>query len=73
MKERDRWVNALSQLISLSKAERMVFNENAWLLENFRRADLNRDGRVSFPELWKLLERLNLGISRDYATQLFRV
>ncbi|KHN75452.1 1-phosphatidylinositol 4,5-bisphosphate phosphodiesterase eta-1 [Toxocara canis] len=64
-------VNALQYLIEKKNKERMHFDERRWLVENFKRADVNNNGKLSFNEVWKLLKRLNLQISQDYAMAMF--
>lgn len=49
------------------------FNENWWLLKNFKNADLDKNGKIGFNELWKLLKRLNLQLSELYVKALFKV
>ncbi|CAK5092333.1 unnamed protein product [Meloidogyne enterolobii] len=48
------------------------FNENWWLLKNFKNADLDKNGKIGFNELWKLLKRLNLQLSELYVKALFK-
>uniref|UniRef100_A0A9J2Q8T6 Phosphoinositide phospholipase C n=1 Tax=Ascaris lumbricoides TaxID=6252 RepID=A0A9J2Q8T6_ASCLU len=64
-------VNALQYLIEKKNKERMHFDERRWLIENFHKADINNNGRLSFNEVWKLLKRLNLQISEEYALAMF--
>uniref|UniRef100_A0A1I8AVI0 Phosphoinositide phospholipase C n=2 Tax=Steinernema glaseri TaxID=37863 RepID=A0A1I8AVI0_9BILA len=70
--EKADWIRAFQQILSVKKKEKLQFDEKAWLINNFHKADKNKNGRVSFDELWKLLKKLNLQISEDYARVMFR-
>lgn len=63
--------NALQYLVEKKNKARMHFDEKRWLLENFKKADVNNNGRLSFNEVWKLLKKLNLQISEPYALAMF--
>ncbi|CAJ0936194.1 unnamed protein product, partial [Mesorhabditis belari] len=69
---RDTWINALTFLVNAEKAQRAQFNEKQWLLKQFHRCDLNRNGILSFDEIWELLNELNLELSKDYAKSVFK-
>ncbi|CAB3409159.1 unnamed protein product [Caenorhabditis bovis] len=69
---RDKWVSVLTHLISVAKHQRVVFNETAWLCDKFQQADTNKNGFLSFEEVWNLLKRMNLQISERYARAIFR-
>ncbi|MFH4979802.1 hypothetical protein AB6A40_006511 [Gnathostoma spinigerum] len=69
--ERDLITNAIQYLIDRRKAERVHFDERRWVIENFQQADTNQNNKLSFPELWKLLNKLNLEISESYAKKMF--
>ncbi|KAK6018717.1 hypothetical protein OSTOST_15688, partial [Ostertagia ostertagi] len=66
--DRDRWVSALTYLISKVREQRAHFNEQT----SFREADTNKNGTLSFNELWSLLKKMNLEISEKYARAMFR-
>ncbi|VDK89606.1 unnamed protein product [Litomosoides sigmodontis] len=68
---RDKFVEGLQYLVDKKNRKRVHFNEERWLLDNFRKADLNRSGRLSFDEILKLLKSLNLQISNEYALALY--
>uniref|UniRef100_A0A8R1TTG3 Phosphoinositide phospholipase C n=1 Tax=Onchocerca volvulus TaxID=6282 RepID=A0A8R1TTG3_ONCVO len=68
---RDKFVKGLQYLIDKKNQERMYFNEERWLLDNFRKADINKNGKLSFDEVLKLLKTLNLQISNEYARALY--
>uniref|UniRef100_A0A915E8Q7 Phosphoinositide phospholipase C n=1 Tax=Ditylenchus dipsaci TaxID=166011 RepID=A0A915E8Q7_9BILA len=66
------WINALRKVMLQSSKNPMAFNEKIWILENFRRADLDRNGEIAFDELWRLLRKLNLQLSLPYVQLLFK-
>ncbi|KAL3118163.1 hypothetical protein niasHT_001937 [Heterodera trifolii] len=70
------WLNLLQEhfanVLQLSQNAVTNFNEQKWLLQNFRQADLNRNNEISFGELWRLLKRLNLQLSDQYVEALFK-
>ncbi|KAI1715497.1 phosphatidylinositol-specific phospholipase c, X domain-containing protein [Ditylenchus destructor] len=66
------WINALRQVMAHASKNTMSFNEKLWISNNFRRADLNRNGEIEFDELWKLLKKLNLQLSLPYVQILFK-
>ncbi|MCP9265586.1 Phosphoinositide phospholipase C [Dirofilaria immitis] len=68
---RDKFVKGLRYLIDKKHQERVYFDEERWLLDNFRKADINKSGRLSFDEILKLLKTLNLQISNEYARALY--
>ncbi|KAL7072261.1 hypothetical protein ACQ4LE_008625 [Meloidogyne hapla] len=69
------WVEELRLLLNKenkSKKEEISFDENIWLLKNYKNADLDKNGKIGFNELWKLLKRLNLQLSELYVKALFK-
>ncbi|XGW28975.1 hypothetical protein V3C99_008632 [Haemonchus contortus] len=70
--DRDRWVSALTYVISKVREQRAQYNEQAWILQKFREADTNKNGTLSFSEVWALLQKMNLEICEKYARAMFR-
>ncbi|EPB78822.1 Phosphatidylinositol-specific phospholipase C, X domain protein [Ancylostoma ceylanicum] len=70
--DRDKWVSALSYLLSKAKEQRAHFNEEAWIVQKFHEADTNKNGTLSFNEVWSLLKKMNLQISEKYARAYFK-
>uniref|UniRef100_A0AC35FS96 Phosphoinositide phospholipase C n=1 Tax=Panagrolaimus sp. PS1159 TaxID=55785 RepID=A0AC35FS96_9BILA len=68
--QKEYCVKLLHQLISTRK-HTMSFDEKQWLMRNFRKADLDRNGQIAFGELWKLLKKLNLQMSVEYVRKLY--
>ncbi|EJW79117.1 hypothetical protein WUBG_09976 [Wuchereria bancrofti] len=70
---RDKFVKGLQYLVDKRNQRHVYFDEERWLLDNFRKADINKNGRLSFDEVLKLLKTLNLQISNEYARALYTV
>ncbi|CAG9538798.1 unnamed protein product [Cercopithifilaria johnstoni] len=68
---RDKFVKGLQYLVDKKNRKRVHFDEERWILDNFRKADINKNGRLSFDEILKLLQTLNLQISNKYALALY--
>ncbi|VDN20164.1 unnamed protein product, partial [Cylicostephanus goldi] len=45
LQDRDKWVSALTYLVSKAKEERAHYNEEAFITEKFHEADTNKNGR----------------------------
>ncbi|KAI6175418.1 Phosphoinositide phospholipase C [Aphelenchoides bicaudatus] len=69
---KQKWIKALKGLVSQFAHNVVTFDEKLWLSRNFKKADLNRNGEITFDELWKLLKRLNLQMSEPYVRALFK-
>lgn len=61
------------QQIVTQRRHTVSFDEKQWLMKNFKKADLDRNGQISFNELWKLLKKLNLQMSTEYVRKLYDV
>ncbi|KAK6111234.1 Phosphatidylinositol-specific phospholipase C X domain family protein [Brugia pahangi] len=68
---RDKFVKGLQYLVDKRNQKHVYFDEERWLLDNFRKADINKNGRLTFDEVLKLLKTLNLQISNEYAHALY--
>uniref|UniRef100_A0A914V4X9 Phosphoinositide phospholipase C n=1 Tax=Plectus sambesii TaxID=2011161 RepID=A0A914V4X9_9BILA len=68
---KEAWVSGLTNLIAARKKEIMQFNEDRWLVEQFKKADKDGNGVLTFPELWELFKRLNLEVSLEYGREMF--
>ena len=69
-----KWVEELRQFLQQTQSQTSIsFDEKLWLLQNFRKADLDRNGEIAFNELWRLLKKLNLQLSEHYVRALFQV
>lgn len=81
------WIEALKKVMTQNSRNPMTFDEKLWIINNFRSADLDRNGsfrtadvnwivfsgEISFNELWKLLRKLNLQLKEKYVRALFKV
>ncbi|CAJ0602173.1 unnamed protein product [Cylicocyclus nassatus] len=70
--DRDKWVSALTYLVSKAKEERAHYNEESFITEKFHEADTNKNGFLSFKEVWVLLKKMNLHFSEEYAKAMFK-
>ncbi|KAI9551573.1 hypothetical protein GHT06_021906 [Daphnia sinensis] len=65
------WLTNLKKLVCIVRA---VQHENQywmWLTKQFRKADKDKIGALSFVQVQDLLERMNVKLSRKYAKELF--
>uniref|UniRef100_A0A915K8T6 EF-hand domain-containing protein n=1 Tax=Romanomermis culicivorax TaxID=13658 RepID=A0A915K8T6_ROMCU len=69
----DYFVNGLRYLINKIRKEIHCFNEEKWLKEQFIKADKNKNGTLSFKEVWNLLSYLNLELDEKQAKRLFEL
>lgn len=44
-----------------------------WVWDWFQKADKNKDGKMNFKEVRKLLKMMNVDMNEDYALHLFTV
>lgn len=44
-----------------------------WIRGYLRRADQNQDGKMSYEEVKRLLQMINIDLSEQYARSLFKV
>ncbi|XP_041029552.1 1-phosphatidylinositol 4,5-bisphosphate phosphodiesterase delta-3-like [Carcharodon carcharias] len=67
-----RWVQGLKKL--RKKAEKMSQREKIhhWIHEYLRKADKNKDNKMSFKEIKNLLKMINIEASDEYAYQVFK-
>uniref|UniRef100_A0A183CG97 Phosphoinositide phospholipase C n=1 Tax=Globodera pallida TaxID=36090 RepID=A0A183CG97_GLOPA len=75
LEQTEHWLNELQEhFAKMCSTQHAVssFNEHKWLMQNFRQADLDRNGEIAFGELWRLLKRLNLQLSEHYVQALFK-
>lgn len=48
---RDKFVKGLQYLVNKKDQKRVQFDEERWLLDNFRKADINKNGQLICPLL----------------------
>ncbi|XP_006935632.2 1-phosphatidylinositol 4,5-bisphosphate phosphodiesterase delta-4 isoform X4 [Felis catus] len=72
VEEAQIWMQGLQHLVdfvtSMDQKERL----DQWLSDWFQRGDKNQDGRMSFPEVQRLLHLMNVEMDQEYALQLFQ-
>ncbi|GFT52510.1 1-phosphatidylinositol 4,5-bisphosphate phosphodiesterase delta-4 [Nephila pilipes] len=68
---RDAWVRGLRQLIACCKHMQVQHDEEKWLKDLVRKADVNGNGSLNFEECLGLLNQLNIGMRRKEAKKLF--
>ncbi|XP_053525268.1 1-phosphatidylinositol 4,5-bisphosphate phosphodiesterase delta-4 isoform X3 [Artibeus jamaicensis] len=74
VEEAQIWMQGLQLLVdfvtSMDRQERL--DQPGWLSDWFQRGDKNQDGRMSFPEVQRLLHLMNVEMEPEYAFQLFQ-
>lgn len=71
--EAQHWARGLRTL--QERVENMTHKDklNHWISSHLRQADENRDGRMSYDEVQTLLQRINIDLTEQYASSLFKV
>lgn len=69
--EAQAWIQGVRKLIH--KAQTMDEKErlDQWVLDWFHKADKNKDGKMNFKEVKKLLKMMNVEMNEDHALHLF--
>ncbi|XP_042908402.1 1-phosphatidylinositol 4,5-bisphosphate phosphodiesterase zeta-1 isoform X2 [Parasteatoda tepidariorum] len=68
---RDAWVRGLRQLIACCKHLESQHEEERWIKEHVRKADVNGNGSLTFEECLTLLQQLNISMRRREVRELF--
>ncbi|KAM9850436.1 1-phosphatidylinositol 4,5-bisphosphate phosphodiesterase delta-4-like [Aulostomus maculatus] len=70
-KEAQAWIQGVRKLIH--KAQTMDEKErlDQWVWDWFQKADKNKDGKMNFKEVRKLLKMMNVDMSEEHALHLF--
>uniref|UniRef100_A0A1A8SNC5 Phosphoinositide phospholipase C n=1 Tax=Nothobranchius rachovii TaxID=451742 RepID=A0A1A8SNC5_9TELE len=70
--EAQRWVRGLRflkhQVASMTQKEKL----DHWIQSYLRRADENRDGKMTYDEVKRLLQMINIDLSEQYSRNLFK-
>ncbi|NXC42450.1 PLCD4 phosphodiesterase, partial [Penelope pileata] len=67
------WVQGLRQLIEpRSFPLTSVLVSRTWIRDWFQKADKNKDGRMNFKEVQRLLKMMNVDMNEDHALRLFQ-
>ncbi|XP_054156310.1 1-phosphatidylinositol 4,5-bisphosphate phosphodiesterase delta-4-like [Oppia nitens] len=70
---RDLWVKGLSYLIATYKNQTRENEDEVWLRQQFREADRNSNGNLSFDEVYDLVNHMNISMNRKHAKALFNM
>uniref|UniRef100_A0A0N4Z7Y2 Phosphoinositide phospholipase C n=1 Tax=Parastrongyloides trichosuri TaxID=131310 RepID=A0A0N4Z7Y2_PARTI len=70
--EKNQFIDALQKFVSEKTDQHLKFDEKVWLINNFQKADINKNGRLSIEECLKLFRNLNLQCSEKYVRDLFK-
>lgn len=67
------WVQGLRQLIEVATTMDQKEKIDQWIRDWFQKADKNKDGRMNFKEVQRLLKMMNVDMNEDHALRLFQV
>ncbi|NXN15156.1 PLCD4 phosphodiesterase, partial [Indicator maculatus] len=65
------WVQGLRQLIE-PRSLTSALASCTWIRDWFQKADKNKDGRMNFKEVQRLLKMMNVDMNEDHALRLFQ-
>ncbi|NWV34360.1 PLCD4 phosphodiesterase, partial [Grantiella picta] len=65
------WVQGLRQLIEILPLT-FALVSRTWIRDWFQKADKNKDGRMNFKEVQRLLKMMNVDMNEDHALRLFQ-
>ncbi|XP_040460420.1 1-phosphatidylinositol 4,5-bisphosphate phosphodiesterase delta-4 isoform X2 [Falco naumanni] len=66
------WVQGLRQLIEVATSMDQREKIDQWIRDWFQKADKNKDGRMNFKEVQRLLKMMNVDMNEDHALRLFQ-
>ncbi|XP_074949289.1 1-phosphatidylinositol 4,5-bisphosphate phosphodiesterase delta-4 isoform X3 [Phalacrocorax aristotelis] len=66
------WVQGLCQLIEVATSMDQREKIDQWIRDWFQKADKNKDGRMNFKEVQRLLKMMNVDMNEDHALRLFQ-
>ncbi|XP_071291258.1 1-phosphatidylinositol 4,5-bisphosphate phosphodiesterase delta-4 isoform X2 [Agelaius tricolor] len=70
--EAECWVQGLRQLIEVATTMDQREKIDQWIRDWFQKADKNKDGRMNFKEVQRLLKMMNVDMNEDHALRLFQ-
>uniref|UniRef100_A0A0K0EWS5 Phosphoinositide phospholipase C n=1 Tax=Strongyloides venezuelensis TaxID=75913 RepID=A0A0K0EWS5_STRVS len=70
--EKNKFCDALQRYVADKTNQHLKFDEKIWLLNNFQKADINKNGKLSIDECLKLFKNLNLQCSERYLKEIFK-
>ncbi|NXJ59831.1 PLCD4 phosphodiesterase, partial [Rostratula benghalensis] len=65
------WIQGLRQLIEVLPLTPALVSRT-WIRDWFQKADKNKDGRMNFKEVQRLLKMMNVDMNEDHALRLFQ-
>ncbi|XP_017505055.3 1-phosphatidylinositol 4,5-bisphosphate phosphodiesterase delta-4 isoform X1 [Manis javanica] len=72
VEEAQIWMQGLRLLVDFVTSMDQQEQLDQWLSDWFQRGDKNQDGRMSFPEVQRLLRLMNVEMDQEHAFQLFQ-
>ncbi|XP_010213678.1 PREDICTED: 1-phosphatidylinositol 4,5-bisphosphate phosphodiesterase delta-4 [Tinamus guttatus] len=66
------WIQGLRQLIEVATSMDQREKIDQWIRDWFQKADKNKDGRMNFKEVQRLLKMMNVDMNEDHAMRLFQ-
>nr|XP_005485259.1 1-phosphatidylinositol 4,5-bisphosphate phosphodiesterase delta-4 isoform X2 [Zonotrichia albicollis] len=66
------WIQGLHQLIEVATTMDQREKIDQWIRDWFQKADKNKDGRMNFKEVQRLLKMMNVDMNEDHALRLFQ-
>uniref|UniRef100_A0A669DDG4 Phosphoinositide phospholipase C n=1 Tax=Oreochromis niloticus TaxID=8128 RepID=A0A669DDG4_ORENI len=71
--EAQAWIQGVRKLIHKTQTMDEKERLDQWVLDWFHKADKNKDGKMNFKEVKKLLKMMNVEMNEDHALHLFTV
>ncbi|XP_056663853.1 1-phosphatidylinositol 4,5-bisphosphate phosphodiesterase delta-4 isoform X2 [Monodelphis domestica] len=72
IQEAQSWVQGLRRLLEIITSMDQQEKMDQWLSDWFQQGDKDQDGRMSFPEVQRLLRLMNVDMDPEHALQLFQ-
>ena len=69
----DLWVRGLKFLLYMNDRLQKLHDEKQWITDYFYSADVNNDGHLEFEEVWGLLQKMSVKMSKKEAKAKFHV
>ncbi|MEQ2162580.1 1-phosphatidylinositol 4,5-bisphosphate phosphodiesterase delta-4 [Goodea atripinnis] len=71
--EAQAWIQGVRKLIHKAQTMDEQERQDQWVQDWFQKADKNKDGKMNFKEVKKLLKMMNVEMNEDHALHLFTV
>uniref|UniRef100_A0A1A7YRZ6 Phosphoinositide phospholipase C n=1 Tax=Iconisemion striatum TaxID=60296 RepID=A0A1A7YRZ6_9TELE len=69
--EAQAWIQGVRKLIHKTQTMDEQERQDQWVRDWFQKADKNKDGKMNFKEVKKLLKMMNVDMNEDHALRLF--